>query len=331
MKSEYTLIETLADEKWDKFVENSKNGTIFSNSVYLKASGANYKLFYCYKKKELRAAVSVIEDAKSESLILDDLIIYNGIMYNKPTNKQNHAQQFSEQFKIQEFIANELTKLYKNIELSLHPSIVDIRAILWVNYGAQLPTYQPDVRYTSYIDISDFKTSKKLEDISIYNKASTSRRQQIRYAIKKEYKTKIISDVSLLLEFYKKTMDRQDIDVENEQLQKMENLVSSLLEQNMAKIYASYDEQDELGSIALFGWDNKRAYYIFGANDPAKRDGHNGTNVLWEAFYDLSQMGIDEVDLEGINSPHRGWFKLSFGGEILPYYEMSYQGETSGK
>ena len=325
METEYTFVETLADEKWDKFVENSSNGTIFSNSVYLKACGVNYKLFYCYKKEELRAAVSVIEDVKGESLVLDDLVIYNGIMYNKPTNKQNHAQQFSEQFKIQEFIANELTKLYKNIELNLHPSIVDIRAILWVNYGTELPKYQPDIRYTSYIDISDFKTSKKLEDISIYNKASTSRRQQIRYAIKKEYKTKIISDVSLLIEFYKKTMDRQDIDVENEKLQKMEKLVSGLLGQNMAKIYASYDEQNELGSIALFGWDNKRAYYIFGANDPAKRDGHSGTNVLWEAFYDLSKMGIDEVDLEGINSPHRGWFKLSFGGDILPYYEINYR------
>ena len=322
MNNEYTLIETLADEKWDRFVEDSLNGTIFSNSIYLKASSVKFKLFYCYKKEELRAAVSVVEDAKGESLILDDLVIYNGIMYNKPTNKQNHAQQFSEQFKIQEFIANELTKLYKNIELNLHPSIVDIRAILWVNYGTELPKYQPDIRYTSYIDISDFKTSKKLEDISIYNKASTSRRQQIRYAIKKEYKTKIISDVSLLIEFYKKTMDRQDIDVENEKLQKMEKLVSSLLKQNMAKIYASYDEKDELGSIALFGWDNKRAYYIFGANDPAKRDGHTGTNVLWEAFYDLSKMGIDEVDMEGINSPNRGWFKLSFGGNIVPYYEI---------
>ena len=71
-------------------------------------------------------------------------------------------------------------------------------------------------------------------------------------------------------------------------------------------------------------WDNKRAYYIFGANDPAKRDGHSGTNVLWDAFYDLSKLGINEVDVEGVNSPHRGWFKLSFGGNIIPYYEMKW-------
>jgi len=323
MDNDYTLREAKADEKWDSFVENSINGTLFSTSIYLEGSRVNYKLFYCYKKEELRAAIAIIENETSEAIILDDLIIYNGIMYNKPMNKQNHAQQFSEQFKIQEFIANELIKKYKNIELSLHPSIVDIRAIVWVNYGTDLPKYNTNIRYTSYIDISDFKTSKKLEDVSIYNKASTSRRQQIRYAIKKKYRTEVITDVSLMIEFYQKTMNRQDIQVEKEKLTRMEKLALKLLQNNMAKIYASYDEYNEIGSMAFFSWDNRRAYYLFGANDPAKRDGHSGTNVLWDAFNDLSKMGVNEVDLEGINSPARGWFKLSFGGDIVPYYEIS--------
>jgi hypothetical protein len=42
MNSKYTLVETTADEKWDKFVEDSSNGTILSNSAYLKASGVSY-------------------------------------------------------------------------------------------------------------------------------------------------------------------------------------------------------------------------------------------------------------------------------------------------
>lgn len=322
---EYTLKETILDENWDQFVDDSINGTIFSKSYYLRASNVNYKLFYCYKKEELRAAVAVIESEDKKELILNDLIIYNGIMYNKPTNKQNHAQQFSEQFKIQTFIAEELSNMYYHIEISLHPSIVDIRAFLWVNYGENKPQYKSNIRYTTYIDISDFKDSKKLEDISIYNKASTSRRQQIRYAIKKNYKTVLSEDSQLFVDFYKRTLDRQDIDVESNTLENMKILIDNLLLQKVAKIYACTDELDEISSMAFFGWDTKRAYYIFGANDPAKRNGHSGTNVLWEAFYDLSRMGINEVDLEGINSPHRGWFKLSFGGDVIPYYEVNYE------
>ena len=331
MSSDYRLVEANTDEKWDKFIENSLNGTLFSSSIYLKSSKVNYKLYYCYKKEELRAAVSLIENNTSQSAILNNFIIYNGIMYNKPTSGQNHAQQLSEQYKIQEFISIELANMYDNVEMSLHPSIVDIRGFLWVNYGTELSKYNPNIRYTSYVNISDFKASIKLEDISIYNKASTSRRQQIRYAIKKRYKTKVISDSGFFVEFYKKTMERQKLEIEEDKLKIMEQLISTLIENNMAKIYASYDELNEIGSMALFGWDNKRAYYIFGANDPAKRDGHSGTNVLWEAFHDLSKMGINEVDLEGVNSPYRGWFKLSFGGDILPYYEVTLKGLANGK
>ena len=323
MSVEYFLKEANLDENWDHFVDESINGTIFSKSYYLKASKVKYKLFYCYKKEELRASVALIESDDKKDLVLNDLLIYNGIMYNKPTNKQNYAQQFSEQFKIQSFIGEELLKLYNNIEFSLPPSVVDIRALLWVNYGTEKRQYKPDIRYTSYINISDFKTSKKLEDISIYNKASTSRRQQIRYAIKKKYKTIKTENVEQFIHFYKKTMSRQSIIVEDELLKNMKNLIIELLINKVAKIYASYDELNELSSMSFFGWDNKRAYYIFGANDPDKRSGHSGTSVIWDALYDLSDNDINEVDLEGINSPHRGWFKLSFGGDVLPYYEMS--------
>lgn len=326
MNKVYSLKEAPLDGKWDTFVENSKNGTIFAYSYYLLASQVNYKLYYCYKKQELRAAVLVVESEDGKKAVLNDFIIYNGIMYNKPANKQNQSQQLSEQFKIQEFIAEELTNLYSSIALSLHPSIVDIRAFLWINYGEKKPHYKPDVRYTTYLDISDFKVSKKLEDISIYNKASASRRQQIRYAIKKKYKTIPTEDTQQFIDFYKKTMGRQNISVVDKKLQDMKELMNELLVKKVAIIYASYDELNEVSSMAFFGWDNKRAYYIFGASDPAKRDGHGGTSVLWDAFYDLSSKGIKEVDMEGVNSPARGWFKLSFGGELKPYYEI-YLGE----
>lgn len=325
IESEYTLKEVVANKDWDDFIDASSNGTIFLKSYYLQAISAKYRLFFCYKKEELRAGVGVIESEDGKNIVLNDFVIYDGILYNQPTNKQNHAQQFSEQFKIQSFIAEELTKRYCNIELSLHPSIVDIRAFLWVNYGENAPQYKPNIRYTSYIAITDFQNAKKVEDIALYAKASTSRRQQIRYALKKNYKTLVCNDVQPFLDFYVKTMKRQDITVDEVKLISMKNLINALIEKQVAKIYASYDETNELGSMAFIGWDTKRAYYIFGASDPDKRDGHSGTAVLWDAFYDLSAMGISEVDLEGVNSPRRGWFKLSFGGDLLPYYELCYE------
>ncbi len=33
--------------------------------------------------------------------------------------------------------------------------------------------------------------------------------------------------------------------------------------------------------------------------------------------------GVNIIDLEGVNSPNRGFWKLGFGGNLLPYYHIS--------
>ena len=85
-----------------------------------------------------------------------------------------------------------------------------------------------------------------------------------------------------------------------------------------------YTSNGDLGSMAFFAIDHIRAYYLFGANDPGIRDQHTGTAVIWDAFRFLNATGVKEVDLEVVNSPNRGWFKLSFGGELVPYYNLKW-------
>ena len=75
--------------------------------------------------------------------------------------------------------------------------------------------------------------------------------------------------------------------------------------------------------MAVFLLGHNTAYYLFGANDPDMRNQHTGTAVIWDSFHILSEMNINTVDLEGINSPNRGWFKTSFGGRIIPYYKIT--------
>lgn len=319
----YTLkIAEIDDQKWDSFIEDSICGSLFQKSFFLKASGASYQSYYCYKNEELRAAVLCNTNEISSS---SGFIIYNGIIYGKPTNKQNQAQTVSEQFEIQDFIAHELIKKSKTISMSLSPEIMDIRPFLWVHYGENKPKYQVDIRYTSYLNISDFINEIGYENFLAYKNASSARRQQIRYAKKKNYITKVENDISAFLKFYELTMNRQNIHISQEYLQNMFNLISKLLELNLVKIFVTYDDKNEASSMAIFGWDQKRAYYLYGANDPSKRNGHGGTIVLWDAFVYLRNKGILEVDLEGVNSPKRGWFKLSYGGNLIPYYQILYK------
>lgn len=84
------------------------------------------------------------------------------------------------------------------------------------------------------------------------------------------------------------------------------------------KVYLAYTAQGEIKSGALFLLDNKRAYYLLGFSHD-REFSYMGSSVLWYALSCLSKK-VSEIDFEGINSPKRGWFKLSFGGTIVPYY-----------
>jgi len=214
---------------------------------------------------------------------------------------------------------------YSNINLSLHPSIQDIRPFLWVNYNKKGDKYISDIRYTSYISIEDFSKAGKLEDIDVYNNASVARRQEIRYALNKQVKTELTQEVDKFIYLYKKTLSRQNIPTNNNSINDMKNLLSELIKEKMCLMVKSCNKEQEIGSMAVFLLDNKRAYYLFGVNDPKMRSQHTGTSVLWDAFYILSERGYLEVDLEGVNSPNRGWFKLSFGGSCVPYYVMRFE------
>ena len=226
-------------------------------------------------------------------------------------------------------MADELAKIYRNVCVSLHPSITDIRSSLWYNYSTDGPKYVPDIRYTSHVDILDFAQAQKPEDVAIFSQFSAARRQEVRYAIKKGVITEERFDADMFVKFYAMTMNRQQESVEQIVLDQMNNLISRLFLKNMGTMFVSTTANGNVGSMAFFCFDNKRAYYLFGANDPQLRNQHTGSAVLWDAFYALSKAGIKEVDLEGVNSPQRGWFKLSFGGDLRSYFQVTKRGNKN--
>ena len=322
--SEYRLERATNSNNWDTFVQNSENGTIFSYDAYLKALECRFSQYFIYKKNELRAALAVMENKDGSNAILDDLVIYNGLMFGSPTNSQNQAQQTSEKYRITEFVAGELTNLYQLIELALHPTITDIRPFLWLNYGETLPKYEANIRYTSYIGISDFQSDRELETILTYKSASTARRQEIRYGRRENVQTDEVLSIDQFIEFYVKTMLESGEKVSGGKLNKIRRVIEQLNQKKMGKMFAARTSSGKVGSMAFFVMDSRRSYYLFGSNDPEIRDKHTGTMVLWDAFYALRREGIKEVDMEGVNSPKRGWFKLSFGGDLRTYYEVNY-------
>ena len=326
MSENFLLEEATPGPQWDAFVEASHTGTLFSLSSYLAAIRQPSRLFWCMRGKERRAAVAVMENEDCTAALLHDFVIHNGIIFGPVANKQNRSQVLSEQFEISEDVAAQLSRRYEKVELALAPQFTDIRAFLWHNYGEDGPHYTADVRYTAYADLAGFAEATVPEDIPLFAEISYSRRQEVRKAAKSGVPTVESDDAAALAAFYAMTMGRQGITPEQEKLDELRDLTAALLTSGTGRLFVTSTPAGEPAAMALFGTDSKRAYYLFGAGDPAHRNTPCGTAVLWEGFTALARAGVTTVDLEGVNSPRRGWFKLSFGAEILPYYQLTKDG-----
>jgi len=319
--SSYRAEKAELNTEWDNYISNSDQSSIFSSSTYLNSLNLT-EGHWNILKKDQKVAVLSLNQIDSRNLFLHDLVIYNGILFGPRDPNMNDSQIHSEQYRIISFCVDFLTKNYESIILSTHPNFSDLRPFLWHNYSEnKLPQFNFDIRYTSHISLEKSYSANDLENNELYKKANKSRRQEIRYGLKEN--TIVSSEFSIddFLSLYQSTFSRQDLDVQDT-LPTLHSLLQALENDNKLKIYVAKSGNEELLSIAIFGTFSNKAYYLFGANNPEFRDKSSGTLVIWKALQNLAEQGFQLVDMEGVNSPARGYFKMSFGGKLIPYYHV---------
>ena len=179
-----------------------------------------------------------------------------------------------------------------------------------------------DLRYTSYLEISSLNIKKDINS-DLFKSLETLRQRNIREARRACSFTVNTGDGKEFVELYDSMMRSKNEYQSKEKLMRLKRLIDGLVDCGKAEVYMTKNSDNKIIYATVFGWDNKRSYYLFGAPVENSIERYKGTIAFWDVYIDLAKKGIDEVDLEGVNSPQRGWFKLSFGGNILPYYHVS--------
>ncbi|MBF0589463.1 MAG: GNAT family N-acetyltransferase [Magnetococcales bacterium] len=323
MSSPFSLEVSRDESAWDRFIRDSVEGTIFVESHYLAALESPHVCYFVRKGQERRGALVVMLNDQGQG-VLHDHVIHHGLMFAKEPASRSNAKRLSDRFDITEYLAQALPEIYPVITLALPPQVEDMRPYLWHNYGGdEVQRWSLDLRYTSYLEI-DGCGSSDLAQNPLFERLGKSRRQEVRYARRDAVFAEILESPEGMLELYRLTMEKGGTTVPKAQLQAMLRLMEQLQAAGCGVTYGVRNPQGEVISASYFCWDNKRAYFLFGGNHPHKKSRYAGTVALWDAFRDLNRRGITVVDMEGVNSPWRGWFKLSFGGSLLPYYEVSF-------
>ena len=327
----FDLVKVEDLSKWDILVEESPQGTIFSNSKYLQATGREFDAYFLYKGEGVKAGLCVVVTDDRKEANLDDLVIYNGIMF-KEDKDQKGASARIERFEITQFIIGRLVERYRKIEMALPPQFEDMRPFLGYNYHSPDPgdKFVIDLRYTSYLDVSEFLQQKPDEEMLLFKNMQRVRRRRVKEAIKMGVRLEEGEDVDRLIKYYREILISQGLIPSEEKLIGMKYLVQSLLKNNQAVMFFLREPDGRLSYAIVFCFDTKRAYALFAAGNEKIDVRYKGTMTYWEAFKFLAnQYRLTEIDLEGVNNPERAWFKLTFGGNLLPYFQLYWAGDKS--
>ena len=300
---------------WDAFVLTSSQRSIFVHSKFLESLNLKYALVTCYENNKIVAGAPV-QIGRVEQ-ITDLVFPYQGVLLQKNEYKNLHSQVENEH-RILNFFIKEISDHYQCYCLSNSWRLQDLRAFSWLNfYDKSKSRIKNELHYTGILDLNKFdnfehyKSSVRSVRRREFNKASSS------------LEFKFTTDVSLLVSLYKKTFERQNLEVDNKTAELIAALSKQALLAGYGKIAIALIENVPI-SAAFFVYDDRTAYYLFAANDPEYRKFGSGTYLLMSMIRDAFECNVSEVDFLGVNSPNRGDFKISFNPELKPYHVCTY-------
>ena len=318
--------EKCDEQDWNVIIENSYQSNLFSKIVFLKNCGSKFHLWKVVQGNEIKAGVCLNVDEAEENSIENKFIIHNGFFFNID-NKRILSKKREDQFQIIEFVIENLVTKYDKIHLSLDPQVKDIRPFQWFNYNKLGPKFDISIKYTSLLDITEFKSSKGKdeEDLKLFKNLEPVRRYSIRQAKKENFKIEFDNKLDKFLDLYKKFLSKNNLSDTKNDYKIISNISTELLKKNEGVVSYVYNNKSELIYSILTAWDNTKAYYLYGVASDKNKESWQGTIGIWSILkYIAINKNIKYFDFEGVNSPNRGWFKLGFGGELISYYQINY-------
>jgi hypothetical protein len=310
-----TLRETTDSVAWDARLARSPQATVFSSTRFLQAAGLPFRLFEVQDGARTVALLPVTEDASGQHATPPAYTPYLGPLCLHEPGLANR-QRVLDEFRVGELVAAELAQRWRSVRMPLSWQFADVRPFLWHNYhAAGAPRYTATPRYTAVLPLAGLSAE------SFPPRVRACRRQEWRKAAASELRDDIAVDDFLRL--YALTFERQGLAVDEPALATVRRITEAALAGGWGRLAGIFTGAG-LSSATLFVFDHARAYYLFGASDPAARNSGAATRLIFDNVFDAIARGLAEVDFVGVNSPARGDFKLSFDPELRPYFELSH-------
>ena len=310
-------LQVVTDEaQWLKFVEQSPQGTRYATPQIIKALGCQADYWFLLRNGHPALGVAVITN-NAAGVGLPMHSYYIGVMYHREAWNAKANRRTETELLLSETLMLELSKIYPRIELSLHPSISDIRGFDWFNY------HTPDKGRAQIFP--QYSAQSQLQPVElIRSEARSSRRREEKYAKSRENIIFALDGTAdELTELYRQTFIRQQVELPAIELEITHNFAVCLIENDLGKVAVTRDEQGKAKTAGLLMFDYNNLVHLPVVGTLESKYG--GTMLYFGMMDYAAQMGCTIMDFNGANSPARGYFKHSIGAKAQLYFHLLWQ------
>jgi hypothetical protein len=305
-------------QAWDAFVLTSPQRSIFVYTKFLDSLNADYDLVTCYEKGQIVAGAVLIYSEAGEPIARPyPFTQFQGVLLTGSAGQSAHSQ-ITHEFKVVEYFISQLTEHYKKCCLCQTWRLSDLRPFLWHNYHEpDKGLFKLDLRYTGILDL------EKYDNFDAYLSSIRSCRRQEFKKASQMLKLDFSSDEGTLDSLHAMTFERQSIERGNQDSVLVRSICKHAIAGSYGKMSVALLDEKPVSAV-LFLYDDRTAYYLFGANDPAYRNTGAGSFLLLQMIKGAFEQGMKEIDFVGVNSPSRGDYKISLNAELKNYFITSF-------
>lgn len=298
---ELKYLEQSEFELWNKFVDQSPQGSIFSKTWYLDALQVEYKILSVQQNGEIKAGIVLTKNeiGAYSNPMFDK---YLGVLYSHSYNKGQ--KELSEFYEITVLLAKEVKK-YKSFDYYFHPYFLNWIPFYWQGFSQQ-------TRYTYIINLK-----KLISDIE--KNFHLNIKRNIKNALKSSIKINKMVESEQLFNLINKTFLRQGSSAPFNK-KKFILFIENMIQKNSFESFGAYNN-GKLISVAGFVFDARSSYLLINGLDIENEIRGANALLIFEAIKFFKDK-VEYFDFEGSMLPGVEQFYRRFGGELTPYMRI---------
>jgi len=319
-------IEIFTDKvPWDAFVAGSPQYNLFCMTPFLDAWGRDYDLIAVRDNQSIMLGAIIVKDEDGRPVSAP--FMYHGVLVGRAISNYPTHKRLKKTLELVDELLAWLSAKYDRISFSQHHSFEDLRGFQWFHYHKpEKGLFRLDIRYSALLDLSHMGGMDE-----VIAGVRTVRRQEYRRCLKEGYVIEEVDSADALNQLHAMTFERQGLQRSKSEEFMATGLAQTAVEQGFGRILLCKSADGAAASASLFLFDEKSAYYLIGANNPAHRNSGSGTLVVLEQIRRSMEQGVTSIDFVGANSPHRGDFKTSFNARLVQYVDVAWEGNSYSK